>query len=301
MIKKALDNNDLILMEGAVVEILRRSDKVTFHSDLIHSHLIYDRTGIKQLTSIFNSYLEVAKKNNLPFIMCTPTWRANFENIQKSGVKTSINIDAVKFVNKLRLDSGEFAEKVMIGGMIGPKNDCYSPDLGLSVDESESFHSWQIKELMDGGVDFIIAETLPNINEALGIAKAASKLNIDYILSFVISRDGKILDKNSLLNAIKMIDKSVSKVPVGYSVNCAHPSFLCADNQPKEVFERLVAFLANASSLDHCDLENAAKLEVDSVSEWGKEMLRLNRKFGVQILGGCCGTDYRHIEYLTNN
>ena len=155
--------------------------------------------------------------------------------------------------------------------------------------------------IKNGGVDFIIAEILPNVNETLGMAKAASKLNIDYIISFVIFRNGKILDGNSLLNAIKMIDKSVNKVPVGYSVNCAHPSFLCADNQPKEIFERSVTFLGNASSLDHCDLENAAELEVDSVSEWGKEMLRLNREFGVQILGGCCSTDSRHIEYLTNN
>lgn len=301
MIKKLLDNNEFILMEGAVVEILRRSGKITFHPDLIHTQLIYDREGKKELELIFNSYLGIAKESNLPYIMCAPTWRANIDNVKKSGVKSSINMDAIQFVNRLRIDSGDFANKIVIGGTIGPKNDCYSSELGLSTDDAERFHSWQLKELQKGGADFIIAETLPNVKEALGIAKAASNLNIDYIISFVISRDGKILDGESLFDAINLIDKNVSKAPVGYSVNCAHPSFLCVDNQPKIIFERLVAYLGNASSLDHCDLENALQLEVDDVEKWGDEMLRLNRKFGVKILGGCCGTDSRHIEYLTLN
>lgn len=40
---------------------------------------------------------------------------------------------------------------------------------------------------------------------------------------------------------------------------------------------------------------------MDNVSEWGDEMLRLNREFGIKIHGGGCGTDHRHIEYLAVN
>lgn len=300
-IKNIIDNNDLILMEGAVIEILRRSGKVIFHPDLIHSHLIYDKNGAKELKAIFKSYLDIANKTNFPFFICAPTWRANKENIDTSGVDKNLNIDAVKFMHELRSDYPNLKDKIMIGGIVGPKNDCYQPDEGLSSQEAEEFHSWQIEQLKTGGVDFIIAETIPNINEALGIAKACSKKNIDYIISFVISRSGKILDDTELWGATQIIDNSVNNIPIGYSVNCAHPSFLCADKQPKKLFDRFIGYLANASDLDHCDLENADELNTDDVTNWGNEMLKLNNKFGVKILGGCCGTDANYISYLREN
>lgn len=297
--RKIIAENDLILMEGAVVEILRRSEKVIFHPDLIHSHLIYDKNGVNELTSIFKSYLDIANETNFPFFICTPTWRANKYNIDKSGINHNLNIDAVKFMRDLCSDYPKLKDRIMIGGTIGPKNDCYQPDEGLSSEEAEEFHSWQIEQLKMGGVDFIIAETIPNIHEALGIAKSCSKLNIDYIISFVISRDGMILDKTNLIDAIQFIDNSVKNIPIGYSVNCAHPSFLCADKQPKELFGRFIGYLANSSDLDHCDLDNSDKLHVDDVANWGNEMLKLNNEFGVKILGGCCGTDATHIDYLS--
>lgn len=301
LIKDAIAANDFILMEGAVIEILRRGGKVSFHPNLIHSQLIYDTEGLKELTSIFDSYIKIAQKKDVPYIMCAPTWRANKENVRKSGIKESVNSDAVMFMKNLRDRAGDFGEKIMIGGTVGPKNDCYTPTDGLSKEEAEVFHTWQLSELQKGGADFIIAETVPNVQEALGIASAASKLGLDYIISFVISRNGKILDGTDLWEAMQLIDNTVVTIPLGYAVNCAHPSFLCADRQPKEMFQRLIAFLGNASALDHCNLENADCLHMDDVTDWGDGMLRLNREFGIKILGGCCGTDQRHLEYLTEN
>ena len=81
-------------------------------------------------------------------------------------------------------------------------------------------------------------------------------------------------------------------------VNCAHPSFLCAATQPPRLFERLIGFQANASALDHCELDNASQLQEDDLTSWGDEMLALNRRFGVKILGGCCGTGVDHLRYL---
>lgn len=299
--KNTLATHDFILMEGAVIEILRRGEKVRFHPDLIHTPLIYDTQGAKELSSIYKGYLRIAQKKDVPYLMCAPTWRANIEHVRRSGIKDSVNRDAVRFMQKLRDTAGDFSKKIMIGGTIGPKNDCYTPSVGLSKKKAEAFHLWQLGELQKGGADFIIAETLPTVQEALGIACGAAQLHLDYIISFVIGRDGKILDGTSLSDAIRLIDKTVDTTPLGYAVNCAHPSFLCADEQPKELFNRLIAFLANASALDHCDLENADCLHVDDVADWGDGMLRLNREFGIRILGGCCGTDQRHLEYLTNN
>jgi methionine synthase I (cobalamin-dependent) len=93
----------------------------------------------------------------------------------------------------------------------------------------------------------------------------------------------------------------VKNLPLGYSVNCAYPTFLCAEDQTSEVFTRLIAYLGNASSLDHCDLDNCDTLKTDTISDWGDEMLKLNNTYGITILGGCCGTNVEHLEYLVSN
>ena len=300
MVTEIIKENDLILMEAAVIERLRRADNVKLHTALLNAPLIYDSYGKAALTSIYNSYIDVAQNCNIPMFLCTPTWRANHERVMDSGINPAINIDAVKYLNELRDSRKDFSNKIKIGGLIACKNDCYLPDEGLSVDESEEFHAWQIEQLVRGGVDFLLAETLPNVAEAVGIARAMEKSEKPYFISFVISREGKVLDGSSLVEAIKRVDHGTSHNPIGFMVNCAHPSFLVPDQQPPEVFSRLIGFNANASSLDHCDLDGTQDLMVDSASDWGDQMLILNRKYGVKILGGCCGTGVEHLNYITS-
>jgi S-methylmethionine-dependent homocysteine/selenocysteine methylase len=295
-----LENNKLVLMEGAVVERVKRSD-IQLHPTLSNTPLIYDEKGRNLLKEIWNSYIKIAKETDYSFLMCTPTWRANHLRVKESGIKNCVNVDAVTFMKEIRESHANFSHKIKIGGIVGCKNDCYKPEEGLSERDSEEFHAWQIDQLVTGEVDFLIAETLPNINEALGIANAFEKTGIPYIISFVISRNGCILDGTSLLDAIHLIDNEVTNIPLGYSVNCAYPSFLGAEKQPPEIFNRLIAYLANASSLDHCDLDNSETLQSDSISDWGDEMLKLNRSYGINILGGCCGTSEDHLKYLAEN
>jgi S-methylmethionine-dependent homocysteine/selenocysteine methylase len=298
---KLLEENNLILMEGAIVEILRRSENIELHPTLVNAPLIYNINGRKRLSEIYNSYIDLAKYADIPFLMCAPTWRANYLRVSESGINKDINIDAVNFMKEIRKSHTTFSHKINIGGVIGCKNDCYKPEEGLSIKDSESFHHWQIEQLVKGGIDFLIAETLPNINEAFGIAKCFEKTGVPYIISFVISSDGLILDGTKLNDAINIIDEGVTNQPVGYFINCSHPSFLCAEIQPESIFNRLIGYLGNASSLDHCELEGSETLKIDNVSDWGEQMLKLNRLFGIKILGGCCGTNVEHIRYLIEN
>ena len=143
-----------------------------------------------------------------------------------------------------------------------------------------------------------VALDLPSVAEAGGIAEAMGQTGLPYVISFVIDRGGYVLDGCSLPDAVSSIDAEASHPPLGYMVNCAHPSFLCADRQPATLFQRLIGYQANASSLDHCELDGASELQADDVAEWGREMRRLNRDYGVKILGGCCGTGVEHLRTL---
>ena len=293
--KTLLANSPLILMEAAVVEQLRRSSQVKLHDILVNAPLIYDPVAREVMTAIYHQYMLLAQQAGLPMLVCTPTWRASKSRVECSAVSQHINVDAVAYMRDIRLN-----DNIKIGGMIGCKHDCYQPEAGLSVTEAQDYHAWQIMQLVAGGVDYLLAETLPNVQEALGIAKAMAATQTPYIISFVIGNDGRVLDGTDLATAMTLIDANTSPQPLGYMVNCAHPSFLRPTTQAGSTFNRLIGFQANASALSHCELENATELKIDSISEWGDLMLELNHHYGVQILGGCCGTGIAHLQYLVD-
>jgi len=286
-------------MEASIVESLRRSEDINLHPILVNAPLIYDETGRRALNKLYQDYIDIALEAKKPFLMCTPTWRTNHSRVIETKIKPGINIDAVNFLKALRDSQAVGRENIKIGGMIGCKNDCYRPEEGLSAQEAEQFHAWQLDQLKQGGADFLIAETLPSVEEAIGIARAMESTGIPYFISFVISRDGHVLDGTDLNSAMKIIDAATKRRPLGYMVNCAYPSFLCAATQPPELFKRLVGYMANASSLDQCDLDGSEELHQESTSEWGEVMLELNRTHGVKILGGCCGTGKEHLRYIS--
>lgn len=301
-IHETLENHSFVLTEAAVIESLRRSGDIHLHPRLENALLIYDRTGQNALTRLYQGFIAVARKGGVPITISTPTWRANHERLAEARITHDVNGDAVRFLKRLRNEwkTTDF-DHICIGGLIGCKNDCYKPDNRLMVEEAKTFHSWQIDQLAKAGVDFLIAATLPALSEATGIALAMAETNIPYIISFVIGRHGDILDGNNLEHAFGKIDAACGRPPLGYMINCSYPSFLNAHKQPKSVLGRLIGFQANASSLDHRELDGADTLQAEKISDWGDQMIALNRSFGVTILGGCCGTSSEHLNYLVDH
>jgi S-methylmethionine-dependent homocysteine/selenocysteine methylase len=300
-IQSILDNTDIVLTEAAVIETLRRSGDVILHPRLENALLIYDETGKSALSNLYQGFISVAHKADVPIIICTPTWRANHERLAETNIANNVNADAVKFLKQLRETWGTWAANIFIGGQIGCKNDCYKPAEALSKEDAKEFHLWQVHQLAKAGVDFLFAATVPASPEAAGIAVAMTETNIPFIISFVINREGRILDGNSLEKAFNEIDAICSRPPLGYMINCAYPSFLNAHKHPHSVLARLIGFQANASSRDHAELDGAAIHQADEISDWGDRMIALNRKFGVKILGGCCGTRREHLQYIVRH
>jgi homocysteine S-methyltransferase len=293
-----IEEHNLILVEAAIVERLRRTGLVQLHPSLVHATLVYDDRGRVELEKLYQGYISIAAEAGVPILLITPTWRANFERVKNAQVNPNVNSDCVRFMFDLRESQGPDAAMIKIGGFIGCKNDCYIPEEGLSAAESEAFHSWQVNQLAQAGVDFLMAGTLPNVEEAVGIAKAMEKTGTPYIISFVIDREGLVLDGTSLWDAVEEIDSSTTEQPLCYMINCSYPTFLCAEEQPKALFTRLLGYQANSSSLSHSELDGSTQLQAEDVAKWAEEMLRLNRVYGVRILGGCCGTDDVHLSSL---
>ena len=296
-----LNKYNYILTEFAVLERLRRSNNVCLDPLLEHALLIYDEAGRTEMGSIYDEYFDLQRNAKVPFLIFSPTWRANRERIQKAQIDKDVNRDAVDFMRKVKEKNIDKAEKILIGGLIGCKNDCYRPDEGLTIEASMDFHEWQIKKLVDAMVDFIFAASLPSIPEAEGIGKIMSNLTTPYILSFVIDKTGRLLDGTSLDEAFNVIDTCCKKKPVGFMVNCSHPSFLNTEELAENSLARLIGYQGNASDKSHSELNGSENIHVSNITNWGDYMIQLNKKYNITILGGCCGTNGDHLRYLVEN
>jgi homocysteine S-methyltransferase len=152
-------------------------------------------------------------------------------------------------------------------------------------------------------VDFLMAATLPAASEALGIALAMAGCGLPFFLSFVIRPSGALLDGTPLDEVIRHIDASVEPPPLGFWVNCVHPSVFesgmeqIASRSPGSV-RRVTGLQGNTSTRSPEELEGCERLEREAPGDFARGMLSVRGRFGTLILGGCCGTDDRHIRAI---
>lgn len=296
-----LTTSSLVLTECAISERLRRAGDVDLHPTLFNTPLIYHAEGREKMAAIYRQYREIAARAALPILLCAPTWRVDRDRLAEAGFDASLLSDAVAFMRDLQQQWQAPDSEIFIGGLIGPKNDCYRPEQALNIDAAATFHRWQITRLAEAGVDCIVAQTIPAVSEGLGMARALADASIPAIISFVIDRQARVLDGTPLFEAITAIDNDLAPPPLGYMVNCVYPTFICAKRQPPALFKRLIGIQANSSSLDHSQLDGAEVLHRDDLRHWGENMLQLNSEFGMKILGGCCGTDDSYLQYLVDH
>ncbi len=296
-LKELIATERIILTEGAVVERLRREFSVPLDAHISNAGFIYDPKYRSVIRGIYRQYLNIGNAYNIPMMIFTPTWRANEERVRSAGlIGQNVNGDNFIFLAGLRSGYADYMNNIFIGGLISSKGDCYKPQEALSQGEAHRFHRYQLTALADSGVDFLFASTLPALSEATGIAMAMADTGLDYIISFVIRPAGTLLDGTPLSDAISFIDAAVSIKPLCYMTNCVHHSVLrSALNIP---LERLMGIQANTSAKSPEELDDMAELATEEPEIFAQGMKKLHDDFGIKILGGCCGTDNRHIECL---
>jgi homocysteine S-methyltransferase len=214
-----------------------------------------------------------------------------------------VNGDNFRFLDDLRKSYGDYSRKVFICGLMSCKGDAYDRNQALDTDAAYAFHTWQAGKLAEAGLDFLMAATLPALNEAVGLAQAMAKTGMPYVVSFVVRPEGTLLDNTPLKDAVAAIDAAVSPKPFAFMANCTHASnfrsaLLHAVNSSPLVRERMKGLLANTSALKPEELDNADVLVEEEPRVFGRDLAALHTELGTKILGGCCGTDERHIGDL---
>ncbi len=296
----------LILTDGGIETRIMFETDIPLPPHVQVAALVTDPTGGPALRQIYESYINAARPFGLPIIIGTPTFRASLNFVRQAELGDAeavrrLNSDAAAMHREIRDDSNY--GPVYIAGVIGPSGDAYLPEESLPAPQAREYHGLQAGALTRSGVDFLYAPTFPAIEEALGAAMAMGDTGLPYVVSFVLEREGRVLDGTPLHESIERIDAAASPAPLFYSISCVHPSIAVTALRDEAVFSDLVArrlleFKANASPLSPEALVKLDHPEGDDPERFATEMWEIHEDFGLRVLGGCCGTDDRHVRAL---
>ena len=272
-----------------------------FHEGLDLPHfasfvLLENEAGREALRAYYRRYIEIARFRGVEIILDTPTWRANRDWGERLGYSPEalddVNRRAVELLEELR------SREVVVSGCVGPRGDGYEVGAAMSAGEAESYHAPQVETFAGTSADLVSALTLTYADEAIGIARAARAAEVSVVISFTVETDGKLPSGQSLGEAIEQVDAETDTAAAYFMVNCAHPTHF-SEALDGDWLERLRGVRANASKKSHAELDEAEELDQGDPVELAERYRELRERLPrLSVVGGCCGTDHRHIDAI---
>jgi S-methylmethionine-dependent homocysteine/selenocysteine methylase len=261
--------------------------------------LLDDPKGREALGRWFDGFVALARAGGTGFVLDTATWRANMGwaaalGLDEAGI-AKVNAEAVAFAKAWRDRHETAALPILINGVVGPSGDGYRVEVSRAADEAERIHNPQVRALAAAGADMVTAVTMTHVEEAIGVARAAQAAGLPHVLSFTVETDGNLPSGQDLQEALAEVEAATGGSALFYMVNCAHPSHF-AHRLEGPMRDRIGGLRANASRLSHAELDAATALDDGNPAEFGADCAALAALLpGLRIIGGCCGSDHRHV------
>jgi S-methylmethionine-dependent homocysteine/selenocysteine methylase len=293
----------LFLTDGGIETTLIFHDRLKL-PHFAAFHLLKDEAGTAALRRYFGRYAGIARANGTGFILESPTWRASSDWGERlgysAGALATANARSIALMQGLRAEFQGAHTPIVVSGCVGPRGDGYDPGAVMSPDEAQNYHAGQIGVLAGTDADMVAAITMTNASEAIGLTRAAVAAAMPVAISFTLETDGRLPTGQGLGEAIAEVDEATRGAPSYYMINCAHPTHFDATLASGGAWlGRIRGIRANASKRSHAELNEAPDLDAGDPAELGVQYRAMVRRLPhVNVLGGCCGTDHRHIERI---
>jgi homocysteine S-methyltransferase len=265
--------------------------------------LLFTEEGRARLVAYYEQYMATARDHGMGFLLEGVTWRANRDWADELGLTDADLLRAIdasnEFMAGLR-DRWQASMPVVVSACIGPRGDGYAPSSAMTASEAEAYHAFEVRRMAAGAIDVVSAFTMTYVDEAVGITAAAARVGIPVVISFTVETDGRLPDGTSLGDAIDATDAATGGYPAYYMVNCAHPTHLVPGLEVGASWTgRIQGLRANASTLSHAELDESETLDDGDPIDLGRRYVDLHQALpALTVLGGCCGTDHRHVEAI---
>ncbi len=264
--------------------------------------LLDDAAGRARLRDYFARHIGIARAAGTGIVLETPTWRANPDWGAKLGYDAArlaaVNRAAVAQLAELREQLETPMTPIVISGNLGPRGDGYVADCAMDADAAQAYHAPQIETFAGTAADLISVFTITYVEEAIGVVRAAAAAAMPVVVSFTVETDGRLPSGLPLAEAIEATDAATSAYPVYYMINCAHPTHFAQVLERGGAWrERVRGVRANASKRSHAELDEATELDPGDPAELASDYRALRALLPkLAVVGGCCGTDHRHID-----
>jgi S-methylmethionine-dependent homocysteine/selenocysteine methylase len=296
-------NGDLFLTDGGIETVL------IFHQGVdlplfAAFDLLKDDDGTKRLRRYYEPYVAVARERDLGFVLESPTWRASPRWAAEIGYHAKqleqLNHTAIALLEEIRRERGGTGAPIVISGCVGPQDDGYNPAELLTAQAAQDYHAIQIESFAGTAADMVTAITMTYVEEATAIARAATEAGLPVAISFTVETDGRLPSGQELGDAIEQVDSETDAAPAYYMINCAHPThFEDVLQRGTGWRERIRGLRANASTKSHAELDEATELDDGDPADLAARYADLREMLpNLNVLGGCCGTDHRHIAEI---
>jgi S-methylmethionine-dependent homocysteine/selenocysteine methylase len=296
-------SNDLFITDGGIETTLIFREGFDLH-DFAAFELLQHQAGYRVLEKYFRTYASLARNYQVGLILESATWRANPDWGTKLGYSgaalAEMNRMAIALLHNIRDEFETEQSRMVISGCIGPRGDGYIPTNAMTAIEAQHYHHPQIANFRDADADLVTAITMNYVEEAIGIARAAQLVDMPVVIAFTVETDGKLPTSQTLQDAIAQVDQTTNYAPAYYMINCAHPThFADALIAGEPWLDRIRGIRANASTKSHAELNESETLDDGNPEELGSQYRELKARLrNLNVLGGCCGTDDRHIEAI---
>lgn len=269
--------------------------------------LLDTEEGRAVLRRYYEPFLELARGQGAPFVLSSPTWRANSDWGKLLGYDEDalarVNARAVEFLRHLRdaMLAPDEGDGVVIEGCVGPRSDAYRPTLRMDADEATRYHGSQLRAFAAAGCAQAAALTLSYPDEAIGIVRAAAAVGLPIVIGFTVETDGRLPNGDTIEQAIRAVDEATDATAQSFMINCAHPSHFDEALPEGDARYRIHALRANASMKSHEELDAAEDLDSGNPLDLARRYVDLRRELPeLHVLGGCCGTSLSHVAAISD-
>jgi len=292
----------LFLADGGVETDLIFNHGIEIREFAAHT-LLSSTEGRGALASYFRRFLALARDMGTGFILDSQTWKAHVHwaddlAASEDELRTA-NHESIAFIDGLHGEFNDNEKPIVLNGLIGPRGDAYTPDAALAAHEAEQYHSKQIAWLAETDVDMVTATTFTQSDEAIGVVRAASGAGLPVVVSFTVETDGRLPTGQPLGDAIEAVDGATGSAASYFMVNCAHPDHFSHTLEDSDWARRIRAIRCNASRKSHAELDESETLDDGDPVELGGQYVAIRRRMPwLNIFGGCCGSDLRHVSEI---
>jgi homocysteine S-methyltransferase len=257
----------------------------------------YDELNLSDpglILSVHEEYLQAGAE-----ILETNTFGGNRMRLARHGLAgkvAEINAAGARLarqaVNNLKQKQ---ACEAWVAGSVGPLGVRLEPLGKTSLDEARTAYAEQMQILVDGGVDLLIVETMPALNEARQALEAAHQVapNLPVVVMVTVDDESTCLDGASPQQAAALLTEWGASA-VGVNCSTGPTTVLTAVEAMRSATRLPMAAMPNAGLPRAVEGRNIYLCSPEYMASFARKAISV----GVRIVGGCCGTTPNHIRAM---